>query len=285
RAFRVAPAHAVEIAEPDAGHAAHDNERTEAAAVRLPIPHTASGDPDVAVHARARALLDRFEVGIFEIDGESVVGVWSDCDSAAMRGAIGVAGGGVFPITYRDSSEIPDRRKGSGLPDEPIPLEILHAMEKAIDHEPWRVRDQMLLEWNRRRARPNVTFEPSAPGPEPEPQIDWRPVQVGFAVYEHWKRWDPRSADAHRHLHRHDEMGWLVKLAVDGRPLKLTLDRLEHELQTVRAIIAAQPDPDAVNRKFIGDFQFELAGMRERSANGRDPLGYSHHELQRFVPM
>ena len=241
-----------------------------------------SSVPDVQ---RARAVLDRFEVRVFEINGESVVGVWSDCDSAAIRAAICAVGWGGLPIKYRDGSAIPDRHKGSSLPEEPIPLEILHSMEKAIDHEPWRVRDQMLLEWNRRQARPRVTFEPSAPGPEPEPQIDWRPVQVGFAVYEHWKRWDPRAADAHRQLHRHDEMGWLEKLAVDGRPLKLTLDRLEHELQTVRAIIAAQPNRDAVNQKFIGDFQFELARLRERAAGCKDALAYSHRELERFVPV
>src|SRR5262249_17349933 len=138
---------------------------------------------------------------------------------------------------------------------------------------------------NRRAARPRVTIDPSLPGVPDEPETDWRPIQRAWSIFEAWRRWTPRNADAHRHLHRQDEKAWLEKVAVDGRSLKATLDSLERELASVRAILAAQPDRESLNRKFMADFQFELARLRERAARGKDFLACAHFELEKFHPI
>src|SRR5262249_46706522 len=199
---------------------------------------------------RAEAYLRAREVRVIRIDDADVVGVWSDVDSATVRRAIAIVGWNNLPVKYLDSDSTPDRFKGSNLSDEPLPIEILRAMEKA-DRDPWAARDRMILELNRRAARPRVTIDPSLPGVPDEPETDWRPIQRAWSIFEAWRRWTPRNADAHRHLHRQDEKAWLEKLAVDGRSLKATLDSLERELASVRAILAAQPDRESLNRKFM----------------------------------
>jgi len=248
----------------------------------LSLPYPEPADPDAALHARARALLDRFEVRVFEIDGCPVVGIWSDYDSPAVRAAIRAVGWGHLPLRYRDSPDFPDKWKVSSLPGEPVPLEILRNMENAMDGEPWKVLQQKLLEWDRRRAQAKAAPPPEL---EPEPEIDWRSVQRGFAIYAHWRRWIPARADEHRARHADDELAWLLELASQGKSMKTTLDRLEYELERACAILANQPDRENANRRFVDDFRSQLERLRERCAAwDGDPLIYSHHELDKFVP-
>jgi hypothetical protein len=112
-----------------------------------------SGDPAAQLE-RALAYLRRFEVRRLEIDGETVVGIWSDQDSPIIRKAMRVVGWGNLPVRYLDSSHVPDRYKGSRLTGQPLPLAILHVMQAVIDREPWRIRDQLLHEWECGRMRP-----------------------------------------------------------------------------------------------------------------------------------
>jgi hypothetical protein len=115
-------------------------------------------------------------------------------------------------------------------------------------------------------------------------QVDRR-VQHGWAIYEHWVRWHPAVARAHRGLHADDEQKWLEGLGMtaEAHKLKLLLDRLEEELEQVREILRRQADFAAANQRFIEAFRAELEFMRELPRGAMDPMSFSLAELERFL--
>ena len=91
----------------------------------------------------AMAALDRAGVRFLTLDGERVVGVWSDRDGERLRGALREIGAGALTVVYLDGPGVPDRWKGRAAAGEPVPLNVLQAMMAAAA-EPWTVRDEML---------------------------------------------------------------------------------------------------------------------------------------------
>ena len=94
---------------------------------------------------RARAILRRNEVRRMELpDGRVVIGVWSHLDSETIRTALKLTELDQLPIQYIDSPATPEHFKGSRLSGDPVPREILAAMEAAMADKPWKIRDEML---------------------------------------------------------------------------------------------------------------------------------------------
>jgi hypothetical protein len=108
---------------------------------------------------RASDCLARAEVRLIDSDGSVIVGVWSDLDSALIRGALEVVGWARFPICYLDGSSVPDKLKTRRVEGEPVPLNVLAEMQRQ-QSKPWVVRDRMLKE------------------------IDWRPNGIP------WREWE-----------------------------------------------------------------------------------------------
>jgi hypothetical protein len=79
------------------------------------------------------------------IDGVDMVGVWSDLDRPEIRAALRVYGNGHLTVRYLDSDGIPMKYKLRRVPGEPVPTNVLVAMEQGPS-EPWAVRDRMLEE-------------------------------------------------------------------------------------------------------------------------------------------
>ena len=98
----------------------------------------------------ARASLARSGVRFLSIDGAAVAGVWSDRDGPEVRDALRDLGAGSLPVVYLDGPGVPVRWKGRAVPGDPVPEDVLAAMESE-PKEPWRVRDEMLAA---RRWRP-----------------------------------------------------------------------------------------------------------------------------------
>jgi hypothetical protein len=154
----------------------------------------------------AHELLARCEVRQIEIDGQRLVGIWADLDSAAIRDALKVVGRGDFKVCYLDAAGIPDRYKGTKLAGEPVPLKVLAAMEAVIDQAPWKIRDQMLsqmrvynsweawLEEQRRRSFANKNGppveEPASAGARSGTAYDMpaKPIDPATGIWpiSHW---------------------------------------------------------------------------------------------------
>lgn len=98
----------------------------------------------------ARALLARAGVRFLRLGDVAVAGVWSDRDGPEIRDALRDLGAGLLPVVYLDGPGVPVRWKGRGVPGDPVPVDVLAAMEVETK-EPWRVRDEMLAA---RRWRP-----------------------------------------------------------------------------------------------------------------------------------
>ena len=95
-------------------------------------------------------ILGRAGLRLMALEGGVTVGIWSDLDSAELRTALAVFHpSGIPPILYLDSSGIPDKYKERRVAGEPVPRDVLHAMEKTAA-APWTVRDQMLkqIRWH-----------------------------------------------------------------------------------------------------------------------------------------
>jgi hypothetical protein len=239
---------------------------------------------------RARAFLARCEVGRIEVDGQTLIGIWSYLDSGTVRGAL-KAVGWHEPVVYLDSPAVPDHYKGSRLPGEPVPQVILRAMEAAVA-EPWVVRDEMLAgthtynsweEWQREQRRRIFANKAAPPAPSVQPPaIERKTIAHGYAVYTHWCRWDPSAAHVHRDLHQNDETGWLLELGAgaEGHKLKLLLGRLEQGLEQVREAIRKHRDREAANQRFIATFRSELEHARAHPSGG---LELSYVALRRLL--
>lgn len=102
-------------------------------------------DPDPAELARASAVLGRAGVRIMALAGGATIGVWSDLDGPEVREALRTFGSGGMPVRYLDGAGVPMRYKARRVDGEPIPMNVLAAMEQH-PAEPWKVRDRMLNE-------------------------------------------------------------------------------------------------------------------------------------------
>ena len=101
--------------------------------------------PDPAELARASAVLNGAGVRIMALEGGATIGVWSDLDGPEVRAALRTFGSDGRPVRYLDGSGVPMRYKLRRVDGEPVPLNVLAAMEQH-PAEPWKVRDRMLNE-------------------------------------------------------------------------------------------------------------------------------------------
>ena len=92
---------------------------------------------------RACRFLELSEVRRINVAGETTVAIWSNIDSASIRGALKVVGWDSLKVKYLDSPAVPIRYKVSNLDGDPVPLEVLAEME-AADDQPWEVRDRLM---------------------------------------------------------------------------------------------------------------------------------------------
>ena len=110
-------------------------------------------DPDSAELARASAVLGRAGVRIMALAGGATIGVWSDTDGPEVRAALRAFGWDGLPVRYLDGTGVPMRYKARRVDGEPVPMNVLAAMEQHPP-DPWKVRDRMLKEmgWRPKRA-------------------------------------------------------------------------------------------------------------------------------------
>jgi hypothetical protein len=155
----------------------------------MPAHQPESPDPERV--RCAHEMLAHYEVRRISIDGQAVVGIWSDQDSPAIRAALKVVGWDELPVKYLDSADVPVRFKGSRLSSEPVPLRVLAAMQ-AASAEPWKIRDELLAgvrwydsweEWMREQRRRAFANKDAPPLPETEPAVDGRSAR-GIAIDE-----------------------------------------------------------------------------------------------------
>jgi hypothetical protein len=185
---------------------------------------------------RAHRFLELSEVRRITVAGETVVGIWSNADSASIRGAIKVVGWDGLKVMYLDSPAVPATYKVSNLHGNPVPLEVLAAMEAASE-EPWEVRDRLMSELARRTWTPSPVVEASGPLEQTTSTVEWRKIQHGYAIWWHWRRWHPEAADLHYKIHQSaDDRDWLLWLGTDAQVhrLELLFDNLERHLKEVR---------------------------------------------------
>jgi hypothetical protein len=101
--------------------------------------------PDPAELARASAVLNRAGVRIMALEGGATIGVWSDLDGPEVRAALRTFGSDRLPVRYLDGAGVPMRYKLRRVDGEPVPINVLAAMEQH-PAEPWKVQDRMLNE-------------------------------------------------------------------------------------------------------------------------------------------
>jgi hypothetical protein len=84
----------------------------------------------------------------FFIDGRPVNGIWSDLDGPHIREALRILGDQDIPVRYLDGPGIPMRYKVRTMKGQPVPLDIVKAMESSS--KPWATRDRMLaaIDWH-----------------------------------------------------------------------------------------------------------------------------------------
>jgi hypothetical protein len=78
----------------------------------------------------------------FYLAGRPVNGIWSDLDAPHIREALRILGNQDIEVRYLDGPGIPLRYKVRTMKGQPVPLEIVRAMERSAT--PWQVRDRML---------------------------------------------------------------------------------------------------------------------------------------------
>ena len=102
-------------------------------------------DPGPEELTRASTVLNRAGVRIMALEDGATIGVWSDLDGPEVRVAIRTLGSDGMPIRYLDGAGVPMRYKARRVDGEPVPMNVLAAMERH-PVEPWKVRDLMLSE-------------------------------------------------------------------------------------------------------------------------------------------
>jgi len=100
---------------------------------------------NLAELARGSAVLKRAGVRIMALAGGATIGVWSDLDGPEVRAALRTFGSERLPVRYLDGAGVPMRYKARRVDGEPVPMNVLVAMEQH-PAEPWKVRDRMLNE-------------------------------------------------------------------------------------------------------------------------------------------
>jgi hypothetical protein len=101
--------------------------------------------PTLEEREHANTILGRVGVRLMALEGGVTIGIWSDLDSAELRAALRVfQPDGVPPVRYLDS-DVPMKYKLRRVLGEPVPLDVLHAMEEN-PWTPWETRDRMLSE-------------------------------------------------------------------------------------------------------------------------------------------
>jgi hypothetical protein len=101
--------------------------------------------PDPTELARASAILSAAGIRLMELENGLSVGVWSDLDGPEVRAALRTFGSDGLPVRYLDGAGVPMRYKARRVDGEPVPLNVLAAMEQH-PAEPWKIRDGMLNE-------------------------------------------------------------------------------------------------------------------------------------------
>jgi hypothetical protein len=101
--------------------------------------------PDPVVLRRGSDVLARAGVRIMAIEGGATIGVWSDLDGPQVRAALRTFGSDQVPVRYLDGDSIPMKYKLRRVPGEPVPINVLAAMEQE-PNQPWVIRDRMLEE-------------------------------------------------------------------------------------------------------------------------------------------
>lgn len=99
--------------------------------------------PDPAELARACGVLNRAGVRIMALEGGATIGVWSDLDGPEVGAALRTFGSDRLPVRYLDGAGVPMRYKARRVDGEPVPMNVLAAMEQH-PADPWKVRDRML---------------------------------------------------------------------------------------------------------------------------------------------
>jgi hypothetical protein len=102
-------------------------------------------EPDKWELERAGRVLSAAGVRIMNLAGVITIGLWSDLDSPSIREALRVFGSERLPVRYLDGAGIPMRYKVRRVAGEPVPMNVLAAMERE-PADPWRIRNQMLSE-------------------------------------------------------------------------------------------------------------------------------------------
>jgi hypothetical protein len=108
----------------------------------LQVADSAHDEPDPEQLAHASGVLAAAGVRLMELDGATTVGLWSDLDGPDVRAALRTFRSERLPVRYLDGFGIPARYKLRRVAGEPVPLEVLAAMEQH-PADPWAVRDRM----------------------------------------------------------------------------------------------------------------------------------------------
>jgi hypothetical protein len=95
--------------------------------------------------SRASGVLNQAGVRIIALECGATIGVWSDLDGPEVRAALRTFGSERLPVRYLDGAGVPMRYKVRRVDGEPVPMNVLAAMEQH-PAEPWTVRDRMLNE-------------------------------------------------------------------------------------------------------------------------------------------
>lgn len=111
-------------------------------------------EPDPTALARASAVLKATGARIMTLGEGPAIGVWSDLDAPEVRAALRTFGSDGLPVLYLDGLGVPGRYKLRWVKGEPVPLNVLRAME-AHPGDPWTIRDRMLqdMRWNSKDVR------------------------------------------------------------------------------------------------------------------------------------
>ena len=93
----------------------------------------------------ALAVLNSTGTRLMALADGVAVGVWADLDGPKVRTALQVLGLDGLPVRYLDGRGIPIRYKARAVEGEPVPLDVLAAME-GHPMEPWTARGRLLAE-------------------------------------------------------------------------------------------------------------------------------------------
>jgi hypothetical protein len=133
-----------DTAESEPSKTSETNSEVFVGATSAESPKIEAG-PDPAELVRASGVLNRAGVRIMALEGGATIGVWSDLNGPEVRAALRTFGSDRLPVRYLDCAGVPMRYKARRVEGEPVPMNVLAAMEQHPE-EPWKVRDRMLSE-------------------------------------------------------------------------------------------------------------------------------------------